>query len=86
MGVYALTLTSLYFAYDGLMSFTGDTRATSSIPGSGRPPGGGNDTCSSILAWEIPRAEESGRGVAELELTVQLSTHPLIFYFLIAGL
>ena len=33
---------------------------TSSIPGSGRSPGGGNDNYSSVLAWEIPWTEESG--------------------------
>ena len=30
-----------------------------SVSGSGRPPGGGNATHSSILAWEIPWSEES---------------------------
>ena len=30
------------------------------VPGSGRPPGGGHGTRSSILAWRIPRPEESG--------------------------
>ena len=32
-----------------------------SIPESGRSSGKGNGTCSSILAWEIPWTEESGR-------------------------
>ena len=32
-----------------------------SIPGSGRSPGGENGNHSSILAWKIPRTEESGR-------------------------
>ena len=32
-----------------------------SIPGSGRAPGAGNGTHSSILAWRIPRTEEPGR-------------------------
>ena len=31
-----------------------------SIPGSGRSPGEGNGTHSSILAWEIPWTEEPG--------------------------
>ena len=31
-----------------------------SIPESGRSPGEGNETHSSILAWEIPRTEEPG--------------------------
>ena len=30
-----------------------------SSPGSGRSPGEGNGTRSTILAWEIPRTEES---------------------------
>ena len=30
------------------------------IPGSGRSPGGGNATHSSVLAWEIPCTEEPG--------------------------
>ena len=32
----------------------GDTGDTGSIPGSGRSPGGGMATHSSILAWRIP--------------------------------
>ena len=32
-----------------------------SIPGSGRAPGEGNATHSSILAWRIPWMEEPGR-------------------------
>ena len=31
-----------------------------SIPESGRSPGEGNDTPSSILAWKIPRTVEPG--------------------------
>ena len=38
----------------------GDTREEGSIPGSGRPPGGGQATHSSILAWKIPWTEEPG--------------------------
>ena len=38
---------------------TGDIRDTSSISGLGRSPGRG--THASILAWRIPRTEESGR-------------------------
>ena len=30
------------------------------IPGSGRSPGEGNASHSSIVAWEIPRTEEPG--------------------------
>ena len=32
-----------------------------SVPGLGRSPGEGNGNHSSILAWEIPWAEEPGR-------------------------
>ena len=38
----------------------GDTRDLGLIPGSGRSPGVGNATHSSILAWEIPWTEEPG--------------------------
>ena len=38
----------------------GDTGDTGLIPGSGRSPGGEN-SYSSILAWEIPWTEEPGR-------------------------
>ena len=39
-----------------------DVRDTGSIPGLGRlPEEGGMATHSSILAWRIPRTEESGR-------------------------
>ena len=53
---------------------------TGSIPGLGRPLGGGNATYSSILAWEIPRTEEPGRlqslGVAkESDTTEQLNNN-----------
>ena len=34
--------------------------AASLVPQSGRFPGGGNGTHSSILAWEIPWTEEAG--------------------------
>ena len=39
----------------------GDVRDIGSIPGSGRSPGGGIATDSSILAWRIPWTEEPGR-------------------------
>ena len=39
----------------------GDVRATGSIPGWGRCPGGGKATYSSILAWRTPQTEEPGR-------------------------
>ena len=40
----------------------GDTGDMGLIPGSGRSPGGGNGNpvLSGILAWRIPRPEESG--------------------------
>ena len=38
----------------------GGVRDTSSIPGLGRSPGGGNGNHSSILAWRIPWTEEPG--------------------------
>ena len=37
---------------------TGAARDLGSIPGSGRSPGGGQATLSSILAWRIPWTEE----------------------------
>ena len=39
---------------------SGNSRDASSIPGSGRSPGGGNDNCFRILSWETPWAEELG--------------------------
>ena len=39
----------------------GDIRDTGSIPGSGRTPGEGHVTHSSILVWTIPWTEEPGR-------------------------
>ena len=38
----------------------GDIRSVGSIPGSGRSPGGGLATHSSVLAWRIPWTEEPG--------------------------
>ena len=38
----------------------GDTRDEGSISGSGRSPGEGNDTPSSILAWKIPQTDGPG--------------------------
>ena len=38
----------------------GDTGNAGLILGSGRSPGEGNGTHSSILAWEVPRTEELG--------------------------
>ena len=39
----------------------GDTRDMGSIPGSGRSPGVGNGTHSSILVWTIPWTEKPGK-------------------------
>ena len=39
----------------------GEERDVGSIPGSGRSPGGGHVTHSSILAWRIPWTEEPDR-------------------------
>ena len=52
----------------------GDIRDEGSIPGSGRSPGEGNGTHSSILAWEIPWSEKPGgvHGVAKCS-TAQLN-------------
>ena len=38
----------------------GDARDMGLITGSGRSPGGGKATCSSILAWKILWTEEPG--------------------------
>ena len=48
----------------------GDVGDASLISGSGRSPGGGPATHSSILAWRIPLKEEPGRlQHTELDLT-----------------
>ena len=39
----------------------GDIRGVGLIPGSGRSPGGGQATHSSILSWRSPGTEDSGR-------------------------
>ena len=41
-----------------LTANAGDSRDACSILGSGRSPGGGNATSSSILAWKVPWTEE----------------------------
>ena len=38
----------------------GDVREAGSIPGSGRPPGGGHGNPLQYLAWKIPWTEEPG--------------------------
>ena len=44
-----------------LLANAGDVRDVGLIPGSGRSPGGGHTTHSSVLAWRIPWTEEPGR-------------------------
>ena len=57
-----------------------NARDTGSIPGSGRPPGVGKGTRSSILAWEIPQTEESGRlqSTGLQNCQTQLSMHLIL--------
>ena len=45
-----------------LLVSAGDFRDIGSVPGSGRSPGGGMATHSSIPAWEIPWTEEKSMG------------------------
>ena len=45
-----------------LPASTGDGGDVGSIFGSGRFPGGGNATHSSIIAWKIPGTQEPGGG------------------------
>ena len=51
----------------------GDAKYVVLIPGSGRSPGGGNGTSSSILAWRMSWTEESGLlqslGLQKLDMT-----------------
>ena len=74
----------------------GDTRDATSIPGSGRCPGGGNSNHSSFLTWKIPWTEDPGSyspwGHKESDTTecmcirVRMCTHThththYVFYF-----
>ena len=54
-------------------AYAGDPGDTSSISGSGRSPGVGSATHSSILAWKIPWTEEPGEswGCEESDMTDQ---------------
>ena len=45
---------------NSLPANAGDIKDVALIPGSGRSPGGGPATHSSILAWRIPWTEEPG--------------------------
>ena len=57
---------------------------TGLIPGSGRSPGEGNATHSSIFAWEIPSTEEPGglrpKEGEELGTTEHMFQPPYPFY------
>ena len=65
-------VTSLSLTADGR-----DPRDTGPMAESGRHPGGGNATHSSVLAWEIPRTEEPGvlrsTGSRRVDMTEPLS-------------
>ena len=50
----------MVLAVKNLPASAGDTRDAGSIPGSGRSPGEGMATHSSIPAWRIPWTEEPG--------------------------
>ena len=53
-----------------------DRRDTGSTPGSGKFPGEGMTTHSSILAWRVPGTEESGALQSKgSQRVTQLSTH-----------
>ena len=45
---------------NSLPANAGDIKDVALIPGSGRSPGGGLATHSSVLAWRIPWTEEPG--------------------------
>ena len=47
----------------------GDARDVGSIPGLGRPLGEGSGTHSSVLAWIIPWAEETGQLQSQTQLS-----------------
>ena len=53
-----------------------DTGGTGSIPGSGRCPGGGNDSPIQYSCWEVPWAEEAGglqsMGVAKSQARLRI--------------
>ena len=58
----------------------GDIRDMSSIPGSGRSPGGGHgNPCPSIVAWRIPWTEEPG-GLWSIALQSQTRLKQLSTY------
>ena len=61
-----------------LPAHAGGARDLGSIPGSGRSPGGGHATHSSILAWRLPGTEEPGwlQALGFAKTQTGLSTHP----------
>ena len=58
----AVFISNAYWALvvKNLPACAGNVRDPGSIPGSGRSPGGGRATHSSILAWRIPWTVEPG--------------------------
>ena len=59
--IYTLVKLSQGFPGDSVVKdLPANAGDADSIPGSGRSPGEGNATHSSILAWEIPWTEEPG--------------------------
>ena len=68
---------------EDLPANAGDTRLAGFIPGLGRPPGVGNATHSSILAWRIPWTEEPGRlqSMGSLRVGTRLSDFTFTFPF-----
>ena len=55
-----LSYSKLGTVVKNLPASAGDARDAGLIPGSGRSPGGGMATHSSILAWKISQTEEPG--------------------------
>ena len=55
-----LSYSKLGTVVKNLPARAGDARDAGLIPGSGRSPGGGMATHSSILAWKISQTEEPG--------------------------
>ena len=74
-----------------LLVSAGDLRDMGSVPGSGRSPGGGMATGSSIPAWEIPWTEEQSVGsqrvgcnwsdLACMHMLLLLSGHHVVKFF-----
>ena len=56
-----LWASQLVLVAKNLLANAGDIRGAVSIPGLGRPSGGGHTTHCSVPAWRIPWTEEPGR-------------------------